>query len=111
MRRVTQSEFDDRLRQILRKNPAMARDYAKQFAGLPLPTQLSIMRRRRWLSQKSLAKTLRVKQPHVARVESASHDPRLSSMQTQARALGCHLMVVPDEVLSGVARLVSLGRE
>ena len=85
-------------------NPKLAEEYAKQFADLPLSTQLSVMRRRKWLSQKALAKTLKVKQSHVARMERSTHDPRLSSVVSQARALHCHLMVVPDELLAKVVR-------
>ncbi|MCX5797108.1 MAG: hypothetical protein NTY77_16580 [Elusimicrobia bacterium] len=110
MRKVTQSGFDEHLQQVLKDKPALAKAHAEQFAQLPLATQLSIMRRRRWLSQKSLAKTLRAKQPHVARMESSRHDPRLSSIQDQARALHCHLLLVPDELLAKVARLVALGQ-
>ncbi len=107
MRKVTQSGFDAHLQEMLAKNPKLAEEYAKQFAELPLPTQLSVMRRRKWLSQKAVAKALRVKQPHVARMESPGHDPRLSSVVSQARALHCHLMVVPDELLAKVAHLVA----
>jgi hypothetical protein len=110
MRKVTQSGFDAHLEQVLKSRPELAKTYAKQFAELPMSTQLSIMRRRRWLSQKSLARALRVKQPHVARVESPSHDPRLSSIQSQVRALRCHLLVVPDELLATVAQLVAFGQ-
>ena len=109
MRKASQSGFDAHLEFTLGKDPALAKEYAKQFAELPVPTQLAIMRRRRWLTQETVARTLRVKQPHVARVERASHDPRLSSVLSQARALHCHLMVVPDELLSKVARLVAEG--
>ena len=110
MRKVTQSGFDAHLEQTLKKDPALAKEYAKQFAELPVPTQLGIMRRRRWLSQESLARALRVKQPHVARVESPAHDPRLSSILSQAKALHCHLLVVPNEILAEVAQLVAAGQ-
>lgn len=110
MRKVTQSGFDVQLARVLEKSPALAQEYAKQFAALPLPTQLAIMRRRRWLSQASLARLLKVKQPHVARVESSGHDPRLSSLISQAKALECHLLVVPDELLAKVAQLVAAGQ-
>lgn len=106
MRKVTESGFDTHLTQLLRENPLLAEEYAKQFSQLPVPTQLAILRRRRWLSQKELARRLRVKQPHVARVESAGHDPRLSSLQNQAQALGCRLLIVPEELLAGVSALV-----
>lgn len=107
MRKVTPSEFDAHLQKMLAKNPKLAEDYIKQFAELALPTQLAIIRRRKWLTQKAVAKALRVEQPHVARMERASHDPRLSSIVSQARVLQCHLMVVPDELLDQVAQLVA----
>lgn len=107
MKTVTRSGFDERLQEMLAADPRLAREYARQFAELPLATQLAIMRRRRWLSQKTVAKTLRVKQPHVARMERASHDPRLSSVVNQARALHCRLIVVPESLLSQVAQLVA----
>lgn len=110
MRKVIKSEFDTHLEGLLRKKPKLARAYAEQFAQLSLSTQLAIIRRRKWLSQKDLARKLRVKQPHVARMESMTHDSRLSSIVSQARALHCHLMVVPDELLSKVAQLVAAER-
>ena len=107
MRKVTRSAFDVHLEETLKKNPELTKEYARQFAELPLPTQLSIMRRRRWLTQKALARFLRVKQPHVARMENPGHDPRLSSILSQARMLHCHLLVVPDELIARVAQIVA----
>ena len=106
MKKRASSGFDAHLSKVLKADPRLAREHARQFADLPLSTQLALMRRRRWLSQKDVAKKLKVKQPHVARVERASHDPRLSSLSSQAEALHCHLMVVPDELLLEVARVV-----
>ena len=109
MRKLPQSGFDAHLEAVLKRDPGLAKEYAKQFAELPLQTQLAVMRRRRWLSQKALADSLHVKQPHVARVERVGHDPRLSSILSQARALHCHLLVIPDELLARVAQLVAAG--
>lgn len=107
MRKVTQSGFDIHLQQMLKGRPGLARDYARRLAEFPLSTQLAILRRRRWLSQRALARKMRAKQPHVARVENPAHDPRLSSVQNQARALQCHLVLVPDEFLAQVAWIVA----
>ena len=109
MRNIDRSGFDAHLEQVLKKNPIVAREYAKQFAELPLQTQLAILRRRKWLSQKTLARKLRVKQPHIARVENPKHDPRLSSISSQAKALHCNLLIVPDKMLVQVAALVAAG--
>jgi len=95
--------FDRHLQELLDAHPEAAMAHAKLFAELPLPTQLAIMRRRRKLSQRALAKKLRVPQPAVARTESASHDPRISSIIRAAHAVRCHVLVVPDEELARLA--------
>ncbi len=101
------SGFDAHLEHVLSGDPALRRSYAKQLAKLPVTAQLAVMRRRKWLTQKALARSMRGKQPHVARVERSSHDPRLSSVVSQARALRCRLVVVPDGLLTDVALLVA----
>ena len=103
MRRRKTSAFDRQLRQSLGRDASLAKEYSERFAGLPLTTQLAVMRRRRWLTQEVLAQKMRVKQPHVARAERAQHDPRLSTLDSLARNLNCHLLVVPDELLPKVA--------
>ena len=95
--------FDKHLQELLEAHPKAALEHAKLFAELPLPTQLAIMRRRRKLSQRALAKKLQVAQPHVARTENASHDPRISSIVKAAKAVRCHVMLVPDEELERIA--------
>ena len=61
------------------------------------------MRRRRNLSQRGLAKRLKVLQPHVARTESLEHDSRISSIVKAAKAIKCHVMLIPDEVIDRFA--------
>ena len=91
--------FDKHLQELLEAHPEAAMEHAKLFAELPLATQLAIMRRRRKLSQRALAKKLNVLQPHVARTESVSHDPRISSIVKAAKAIHCHVLLVADEQL------------
>ena len=95
--------FDKDLHELLEKRPGAALEHAKLFAELPLPTQLAIMRRRRKLSQRALARRLKVFQPHIARTESARHNPRISSIVKAAKAVRCHVMLVPDEELERLA--------
>ena len=95
--------FDKHLQELLEVHPEAALEHAKLFAELPLPTQLAIMRRRRKLSQRALAKKLKVLQPHIARTESARHDPRISSIVKAAKAVRCHVLLVPDEELGRLA--------
>src|SRR3989338_8131626 len=94
--------FDKHLQELLEAHPEAALEHAKLFAELPLPTQLAIMRRRRKLSQRALAKKLNVLQPHVARTENPRHDPRISSIVRAAKAIHCHVLLVPDEELAKV---------
>lgn len=92
--------FDKHLQELLEAHPEAAMEYAKLFAELPMPTQLAIMRRRRKLSQRALARRLGVKQPHVARTENRLHDPRVSSIVRAAKAIRCHVILVADEELA-----------
>ena len=95
--------FDKHLQELLEAHPDAALEHAKLFAELPLPTQLAIMRRRRKLSQRAVAKKLKVPQPHIARTESLRHDPRISSVVRAARAVRCHVLLIPDEELKRLA--------
>jgi len=95
--------FDKHIQELLEANPEAALEHAKVFAELPLATQLAIMRRRRNLSQRDLAKKLKVLQPHVARTESLNHDPRISSIVKAAKAVHCHVILVPDEEIERIA--------
>ena len=95
--------FDKHLHELLEAKPEAALEHAKLFAGLPLPTQLAIMRRRRKLSQRALARKLGVQQPHIARTENIHHDPRISSIVRAAKAVRCHVLLVPDEALTRIA--------
>lgn len=95
--------FDKHIQELLEKHPQAALEHAKLFAQLPLATQLAIMRRRRKLSQRALAGRLKVPQPHVARTENIQHDSRLSSILKAAKAVRCHVILVPDEELGRIA--------
>lgn len=95
--------FDKQLHELLKKHPEAALEHAKLFVALPISTQLAIMRRRRNLSQRAVAKRAKVPQPHIARTESLQHDPRISSVVRAAKALRCHVLLVPDEELDRLA--------
>ena len=95
--------FDKHVQELLEEHPQAALEHAKFFAELPLAAQLAIMRRRRKLSQRALAMKLKVAQPHVARTENIHHDPRISSIVKAAKAVRCHVMLVPDEELGRIA--------
>lgn len=95
--------FDKHLYELLKAHPEAALEHAKFFAELPLSTQLAIMRRRRKLSQRVMARRMKLPQPQIARTESRLHDPRISSIVRAARALRCHVLLVPDEELKRFA--------
>ncbi len=95
--------FDKHLHELLEAHPEAALEHAKLFAELPIPTQLAVMRRRRKLSQRAMAKKVKIPQPHIARTESLQHDPRISSVVRAAKALHCHVLLIPDEELDRLA--------
>ena len=95
--------FDKHLHELLEAHPEAALEHAKLFAELPISTQLAVMRRRRKLSQRAMAKKIKIPQPHIARTESLQHDPRISSVVRAAKALRCHVLLIPDEELGRLA--------
>ena len=95
--------FDKHLHELLEAHPEAALEHAKLFAELPISTQLTVMRRRRKLSQRAMAKKVKIPQPHIARTESLQHDPRISSVVRAAKALRCHVLLIPDEELGRLA--------
>jgi transcriptional regulator with XRE-family HTH domain len=100
MKKTKLRGFDEHLDESLRKSPALAKEYFRQLGELPLPTQLAILRTHQGFSQSEVAKALGVKQPHVARAERVGHDSKLSSIEAQARAIHCQLMIVPEKYVS-----------
>ncbi|MBI3291509.1 MAG: hypothetical protein HYZ73_01685 [Elusimicrobia bacterium] len=51
--------FDKHLHKLLEAHPEAALEHAKLFSELPISTQLAIMRCRRKLSQRAMAKKIR----------------------------------------------------
>jgi|GEM_PF-1124613 DNA-binding XRE family transcriptional regulator len=97
MKRKNKAGFEEYLNEKLRKDPKFLRDYAREVAKSPLTVQLALMRGRKELTQAVVALRMGVKQPQVARMERDDYDPRLSSVVAQARAIGCHLELVPND--------------
>jgi transcriptional regulator with XRE-family HTH domain len=52
-----------------------------------LARQLRVLRKRRRLTQETLARRAGVSREHIARLEAGLHDPRLSMLQRIAAAL------------------------
>ena len=100
--------FDKHLHQILKKNPQLAREYAALIAELPVTTQLAIMRRRLKLSQVKMAQKISMPQSVISRLEHVTSNPRLSSLQKEAKVLHCHLIAIPDKNLTKVVRVAYL---
>lgn len=59
--------------------------------------KLIAQRRRRGMSQRSLAAMTQIQQPVIARMESKAATPRLDTILKIAEALGCSLEIVPHE--------------
>lgn len=62
-------------------------------------------RERKGLSQRALAAKLGVRQSYVSRIETASIDPKASSLTEIARALDLELVLIPRRMLPAVQAL------
>jgi transcriptional regulator with XRE-family HTH domain len=54
------------------------------------------LRTKRRLTQEALARRAGVSREHIARLEAALHDPRLSLLERIARALGVSLAILVE---------------
>lgn len=68
------------------------RDAREDLAAIhELLDQLVELRRELGLSQKDVADSMGVRQPTISQFETESSDPKLSTLQRYARALGCRV--------------------
>jgi DNA-binding XRE family transcriptional regulator len=102
MKKKFKAGFNEYIDNLLRNDRKFLKDYAREVAKLPLPLQLAMLRGRKGLTQEVVAFRMGVKQPQVARMERDDYDPRLSSVVAQARAIGCHLVLVSNDGASMV---------
>lgn len=80
---------------------------ARQRLAGELPVSpLAALRMRYGLSQRALAERCGMGQPHVAKIEQATHDPKTSTVQRMAEAMGC----AAEEVLRAVLETQSWAR-
>jgi len=70
-----------------------------------LAQTLLAARERKGLSQRALAAKLGVRQSYVSRIETASIDPKASSLTEIARALDLELVLIPRRLLPAVQAL------
>ena len=68
----------------------------------PIATQLKRAREAAGRSQRAVAAMTGVQQGQLSKIENGAVDPRLSSVEQIARALGLELVLVPRRSLSAV---------
>lgn len=106
-RNERKSEFDQYVAEMLQKDKGFTADYFEAFLEKPLTTQLSIMRRHLQLTQQVLAKKIRKPQSRIAEIEREKANPKLKILEKAVKALGCHIVIVPDSKLRKVAQVVA----
>jgi len=74
-----------------------------------LPTQLAKARRAQRLTQAELAEKSGLSRMAVQKAESGSTDPRLSTLEVMARALGMEIMLVPSAIRRDLEHFVQAG--
>lgn len=83
-----------------RQDPAFRAAYEDVEERHSILDRLVALRRRRHLSQSAVAARIGVRQPTVSGFETEDSDPRLSTLQRYARAVGARLrlvLVIPSE--------------
>ena len=74
-----------------------------------LATELVQARRAHGLTQAELAEKAGLSRMAVQKAESGTTDPRLSTLQVMARAMGMELMLVPSEIRADLEQFVQSG--
>ena len=83
-----------KLKQELLQNPAVKQEYQKLEPEYKLARDLLKARLQKNLTQAQLAKKAGVKQEYVARLEGASGNPTIASVNKIARVLGKEVKLV-----------------
>lgn len=72
-------------------------DYAREYERTKLANDVAIAvlhyRTERGLSQSALARMLGMRQPHIARLEAADHEPSLATLARLSRVTGLDLSI------------------
>lgn len=76
---------------------------------ISLPRQLAQARRAQRLTQAELAEKAGLSRMAVQKAESGSTDPRLSTLEVMARALGMEIMLVPAALRRDLEHFVQSG--
>jgi transcriptional regulator with XRE-family HTH domain len=68
-----------------------------------------VARTQQHLTQQTLAAKLGIRQRQISDLERSTIDPRLSTLENVARALGLELMLIPRPLISTVEALLKTG--
>lgn len=74
-----------------------------------LPSDLAKARRQLGLTQTALADQAGLSRMAVQKAESGTTDPRLSTLEVMARAMGMELMLVPSAIRRDLQQFVQAG--
>src|SRR5690242_2200237 len=87
----------------VRTAPALSQELLDATRELPLPLQLSFLRRYYKITQGELAAALGIKQAYFSRLEEDAGNHLMSHYAEVAKALGVRIVVLPSRarVLSG----------
>jgi HTH-type transcriptional regulator / antitoxin HipB len=92
-------------RRLAADGPISAREDARGVA-VRICLDVSIARRKRGITQKTLGERMGLPQSHVSAIENAKVDPRLSSVIELARLLDLEPMLIPREQVLAVRALI-----
>jgi ribosome-binding protein aMBF1 (putative translation factor) len=82
------------------RDPAVRREWERTALARAVASRIVEYRAKHGLSQTALARQLGMKQPAIARLEAADHNPSVDTLMRLAQGLGMefHIEVTPDGV-------------
>ena len=72
-----------------------------------IPSAIRRQRNQRRLTLERLSAKVGMSPQHLSEIESGKHDPRLSSIERMAEAMGMTVLIVPDAMAPDLRRYVA----
>lgn len=108
------TRFDEFMRELeeetRREGPAAVREAEALKARYTLAVELTLLRKRRRVTQRQLSARSGIQQSEISRIEGARANPTAATLAALARALGGELRIVPARVGKGPFVRISASR-
>lgn len=87
------------VKEQIKRDPKFAKELKETSVEVRLPVMIGLLREKRGLSQRDLAKITGMKQPQIARIEKGGQMPTLETLWRLADALNAKVVIGPKQRL------------